>query len=135
MSYFNEGMNSNNQVTNSDASRTITCKCYIYDNSIKCVVPVPSNLECVFLKDYDNFIDEYLINFIDVKNREEAKKQIITLGLQYYFNVNKINKNSYVEQYIYDSKTNQKLATINNINNNKKKEIEEKCIKSYYKLL
>ena len=89
-----------------------------------------SSLECVFLKDYDNFIDEYLINFIDVKNREEAKKQIITLGLQYYFNVNKINKNSYVEQYIYDSKTNQKLATINNINNNKKKEIEENVLKA-----
>lgn len=71
MSYFNEGMNSNNQVTNSDASRTITCKCYIFDNSIKCVVPVPSNLECVFLKrcnpQMTHFIDNSILLNLNIK--------------------------------------------------------------------
>ena len=89
-----------------------------------------SGLECVFLKDYDNFMDEYLINYINVEYRNKAEKEIISFGLQYYFNINKINNNSYIEQYIYDSKTNQQIATVNNINKNRKKEILENVNKA-----
>ena len=92
-------------------------------------------LECVFLKDYDNFIDEYIIVYINSEYKKKAKTIISTCGLQYYFNINKINKNSYVQQYIYDLKTNQKIAAVNNINNNKKKDIVQnvnKAIMNFY---
>ena len=89
-----------------------------------------SGLECVFLKDYDNFTDEYLINYINAEYRNKAEKEIISFGLQYYFDINKINKNSYVEQYIYDNNTKQKIATVNSINNNRKKEILENVNKA-----
>ena len=91
-----------------------------------------SGLECVFCDDYDSFIDEYLINFNTPENRNIAEKMIITFGLQYYFNCNNINKNSYDEQYILDS-SNKKIATINSINSNRKKEIKDSVNKTIIK--
>lgn len=80
-------------------------------------------LECVFCDDYDNFSDEYLINYINEEYRKRAENEINVNGLQYYFNMNKINKNSYEQQYIIDYKISQQIATVNSINGNKKKEI------------
>ena len=91
-----------------------------------------SGLECVFCNDYDSFIDEYLINFNTSENRNLAVKIINIHGLQYYFNCNNINKNSYDEQYIIDS-SNNKIATINSINKNKKKEIKDSVNKTIIK--
>ena len=83
-----------------------------------------SGLECVFCDDYDSFIDEYLINFNNSENRNKAEKIINNNGLQYYFNCNKINENNNHEQYILDS-SNNKIATVNSLNSNKKKEIKD----------
>ena len=91
-----------------------------------------SGLECVFCNDYDSFIDEYLINFNTPENRINAEKNINNNGLQFYFNCNNINKNSCCEQYILDSsnnKINNKIATVNSININKKKEIKNSVAK------
>ena len=80
------------------------------------------HLECIFCKDYDNFEDEYIINYIEPSYRDEALKQITENSLQYYFDIYKIDKNSYKEQDIYDlSEKNLKIAIVNCINRNKKK--------------
>ena len=93
-----------------------------------------SGLECVFCKDYDSFIDEYLINFNNPENRILAEKVINANGLQYFFDCNNINKNSYEEQYISDSKNIKiKIATINSINIDKKKEIKDSVEKTILK--
>ena len=90
----------------------------IFDVNINC-------LECIFCQDYDNYIDEYLINYIGIKHKKKAENEIMENGLQYYFDINKINRNNYEEQYIYDIQTSQKIAIVININANKKKEIKE----------
>ena len=91
---------------------------FIFDVNINC-------LECVFCQDYDNYIDEYLINYIGKEHKKKAESEIMEKGLQYYFDINKINRNNYEEQYIYDIQTSQKIAIVININANKKKEIRE----------
>ena len=81
-----------------------------------------TQLECIFCKDYDNFEDEYIINYIEPSYRDEALKQITENSLQYYFDIYKIDKNSYKEQDIYDlSEKNLKIAIVNCINRKKKK--------------
>lgn len=125
LSYFNEGMSSNNQITNSDASRTIICKCYIYDNFIKCIVPVPSNLESVFLKrcnpQMTHFIDNSLLLNLNIKpllnnlsislpsciSGENALKlsgldRVITSG-QTSYNVRAFYKCNIIDNYNYEN--------------------------------
>ena len=92
-----------------------------------------TGLECVFCKDYDCFIDEYLIIYINSDFRNKAEKEIISFGLQYYFNVNQINTNTYEEQYIFDNQ-NIKIATVICLNSNKKKEIIENVNKAIINL-
>ena len=85
-----------------------------------------SELECIFCKDYDCFTDEYIIKYINSDYKNNAIKDITENGLQYYFNINKIDTNNYKPQIIYDSKiSGNKIATVNSINSNKKKEIIE----------
>ena len=91
-----------------------------------------TGLECVFCKDFDNFIDEYLIIYISQDYRNKAEKEIIGSGLQYYFNVNQINSNTYEEQYIYDQ-NNMKIAAVIGLNSDKKKEIKESINKTIIK--
>ena len=82
-------------------------------------------LECIFCNDYDIFTDEYLIIYNNEEYKKKGENEIISNGLQYYFNINKIDKNSYEIQYIYDSQISQKIATVLNLNSNKKKEIND----------
>ena len=89
---------------------------FIFDVNLTC-------LECVFCQDYDNYNDEFLINYIEKEYKKKAENEIIKNGLEYYFNINKINRNSYENQYIYDLQTSKKIAIVNNINSKKKKEI------------
>ena len=94
-----------------------------------------TQLECIFCKDYDNFEDEYIINYIEPSYRDEALKQITENSLQYYFDIYKIDKNSYKEQDIYDlSEKNLKIAIVNCINRNKKKKIFENLNETTIKL-
>jgi hypothetical protein len=81
-----------------------------------------TGLECIFCQDYDNFKDEYLINYINEEYKNNAKNVIINNSLQFYFHINKISEESYEDQYIYDLNS-VKIATVININSNKKKEI------------
>ena len=89
---------------------------FIYDVGL-------TGLECIFCDDYDNFNDEFLIIYNNEEYKKKAELEISSNGLQYYFDMNKINKNSYGEQYIYDYKISQKIGTVISINSIKKKEI------------
>ena len=89
-----------------------------------------TGLECIICQDYDNFKDEYLINYINEEYKNNAKKVIINNSLQFYFHINKISEKSYEDQYIYDSNS-IKIATVININSNKKKEIINSIKKTF----
>ena len=73
-----------------------------------------------------------LIRYINQDYRIKAEKEIIGSGLQYYFNVNQINSNTYEEQYIYDQ-NNMKIAAVIGLNSDKKKEIKESINKTIIK--
>ena len=92
-----------------------------------------SGLECAFCDDYDSFKDEYIINYNTQENRNLAEIVINVYGLQYYFNCNNINKNSYDEQKIQDIHNSNIIAIVNSINSNKKKEIEDSVNKTIIK--
>ena len=87
-------------------------------------------LECIFCNDYDSFNDIYLINYNNNENKNKASKIINEYGLNYYFNINKIDQNGFTEQYIYDydSPNKKKIASVNSIDNNKKKDIFDNVI-------
>ena len=95
---------------------------YIGDHSI-IINNGNSGLECIFCKDYDSFDDIFLINYNTSEYKYQALDIINTNGLEYYFNINKIDKDSYKEQYIYLESSNNKIAKVNNIKSNEKKEI------------
>ena len=88
-----------------------------------------SGLECIFCKDYDSFNDIFLINYNTPEYKFQALDIINAHGLKYYFNMNKINEDSYKEQYIYLEPSNNRIAKVNNIKSNEKKEIFDRLSK------
>ena len=80
-------------------------------------------LQCIIYKDYDDFVEEFIIKYENKNLLDEGKKIIIEEKIEAYFNKNNIKINEYEEQYIYNINK-EKIATVINLNKAKKKECQ-----------
>ena len=102
----------------------------IYLGKNQFIIPLgKKRLECVLCKDFDEFTDEFLIDFINPKYEGNIKNLIFKLGLIEFFNINNIDRDNYKDQYIYERANGEKdkspIATIICLNSEKKKKIKD----------
>ena len=89
----------------------------------ECFIIIITNkiLECIFCQDYDKFSDGYIIIFEDKSFADNALNIIRDNGLQFYLDLNKIDRIIYKEQSIFNNK--RKIARVISLYEEQKKQI------------